>query len=82
MAVKRTEKRGSFQATGSDGRIYTVDIWVQIVNVANRANPNAEADGLIELITSDGLAVNRLDTGRYEIPAIRLALTSDDLNAI
>ena len=80
----RTNHVGSFLARDKDGREYTIHVLTYTVNVGNRADPNAEREGMTSsLRTSDGHAVNRLEKGKYEmVHSVRnVRLTSDDPNA-
>jgi hypothetical protein len=81
MTIKRRDYRRSFEAAGNDGRVYKVDEYVDIRNVATEGDPGAEADGRKELLTSEGFHVNRLSKGRYQIVQTFVVLTSCDPSA-
>ncbi|HZY89426.1 MAG TPA: hypothetical protein VFE78_31680 [Gemmataceae bacterium] len=55
-------RTGSFQATGSDGRSYTVEVWAIF-----RDAGAGEATGREELYTSSGAAVVRVQEGEYRV---------------
>jgi hypothetical protein len=67
---------GSFPATGDDGRQYTVCIYTDFIDAANSEDPNAVAEGLKELRTSDGMAVRRRDKGEYQVVQTGVILRS------
>jgi hypothetical protein len=73
---------GSFMAYTDGGQPVRLHIYTDFVDVATGANPNAVIPGLKELVTGDGLAVNRLDKGKYEVVATGMVLTSDDPGAL
>jgi hypothetical protein len=81
MMIKREEYLGSFRCQASAGQEYVVDIAQEVIDAATFDNPNGEIPGLKSLRTRDGLAVNRLEKGRYEIAVTNEILTSDDPNA-
>jgi hypothetical protein len=70
------KRTGSFRATGSDGRQYTVYIYTDFIDIGSFQNPNAVVEGLKELRTSDGMPVNRLQQGEYEIVQTGIVLRS------
>lgn len=78
--VKETRHQSSFTAEGSDGRIYTVDVFVDILDASSHGNPFAEVEGLKSLRTRNGRTVNYIEKGKYEIVG-GPTLTSDDPNA-
>jgi len=81
MAVKRVDRRGSFKATGASGKTHSVGIFVDVIDCGTMFDPKAEADGMRSLRTSNGLDVNLIDKGRYQIVQTGEELTSDDPNA-
>lgn len=52
MAVKRRERRGSFQAHDYAGNEFTIVVYVDVHKVMTRRDPDAEIDGLITLQTN------------------------------
>ena len=72
----------TFQATGNDGRTYTV-------RAIARPNPSAghpegtrhATGGVGRLETADGRTVNRLGKGQYEIAGAGIKLRSKDPKA-
>jgi hypothetical protein len=70
------KKTGSFSATGTDSRQYTVYIYTDLIDAGDFVNPNAIADGLMELRTSGGMHLKRLQQGEYEILETGVVLRS------
>jgi hypothetical protein len=70
---------GKFQATGSNGQTYTVEVWTHFLNAAEAEDPHAE--GVKSLRTAHGHKLNRLNQGEYEIPGTGVILKSADPNA-
>jgi hypothetical protein len=81
MMIKREEYLGSFRCQASDGRCVVVHIYEDVIDAASRGHPTGEIRGLKSLRSEDGLAVNRVEKGRYEIAVTGEILTSDDANA-
>jgi hypothetical protein len=75
------KRTGSFSATGTDGRQYTVYIYIDFIDAGSFENPNAVAKGLKELRTSDGMHVNRRQQGEYEIVQTGVVLRSNSPTA-
>lgn len=76
------KKTGSFPAKGSDGRDYTINVFADIVSGATRGQPNATADGMLELKTSEGDRVNPLGSGNYQVLQTGVILHSDSPDAV
>jgi hypothetical protein len=72
---------GSVNASGSDGRLYTLYIYTDILDAGAFGEPAATREGLKELRTSNGLLVNRLRQGEYEIVQTGVRLHSDSPDA-
>jgi putative component of toxin-antitoxin plasmid stabilization module len=72
---------GSFSATGDDGRQYEVYIYTNFIKAGTFGDPNAVVEGLKELRTSDGMAINRLQQGEYEIVQTGVVLRSSSPDA-
>jgi hypothetical protein len=75
-----TRLTGTFKANGADGSIRTINILTDYVEAASRPG-SLEARGHRRLATSDGLSINRLDKGRYQIVQTGEILTSDSPEA-
>ncbi|WAC08899.1 MAG: hypothetical protein OS130_06880 [Thermodesulfobacteriota bacterium] len=56
---------GRFLAVGDDGRRYTVYVYTDFIETGE--NQKTVVEGLKELRTSDGLTINRLKKGEYQI---------------
>ncbi len=81
MGHATIKQTGKFTASGSDGRAYTVYIYTNYIDTGNFIDPNAFVEGLKELRTSDGLAVNRHKKGEYEIVQTGVLLKSNSVEA-
>ena len=79
--IIREDYVGSFRCQKDDGQEVVIDIYQDIIDAATRDQPTAEIGGPKSLRTQDGLTVNRLEKGRYEIVQTGEVLTSDDPNA-
>lgn len=75
------ELTGTFEAIGSDGQQYKVNIFTEFVSASTFADPHAVVEGLKELRTSKGLHVNRIRKGEYQIVRTGVDLRSDSPNA-
>ena len=60
-------KIGQFIATDENGRRYTNLIFTNIIKAGTFENRNKEVEGIGELKTFEGMAVNRLEKGKYQI---------------
>jgi hypothetical protein len=69
-----------FRAQGNDGSEYEVCVWVPRISTSTLSG-RSSAEGLPELRTSTGLAVNVLGKGRYQIVQTGVVLESDDPRA-
>ena len=74
-------RTGSFQAKGSDGRAYTVEVWTKFRSAGAAEGPGAEVAGRSELYTSSGAHVVRVRPGEYQIVPTAVRLRSDDPGA-
>ncbi len=75
------KQTGSFTAKAEDGTDHVLHIFTTILDAGTRGDPGAELEGLKELRTEDGQAVNRLDKGKYQIDGTDEILVSDDPDA-
>ena len=74
-------KIGQFIATDENGRRYTILIFTNIIKAGTFENPSTEVEGIKELKTFEGMAVNRLEKGRYQIVKTGIIVQSDLPNA-
>ena len=65
--MKRTRKTGHFVAKAEDGTTVTIDEFTDFIDAGGMGDPNAEVEGLKTLRTPDGMHVNVLGDGEYEI---------------
>jgi hypothetical protein len=77
MGEAMLKQTGIFEAVGSDSETYTVYELTDINNVGAQTDPYAVAEGLKELRTSDGLTVNRIKKGEYQVVQTGVSLFSD-----
>lgn len=75
MRLKR-KRTGTFAATGSDGKQYTVYEFA-----AAFLEGGGDAEGAKSLETSCGRKLNRLRKGEYQIVGSTVTLRSSDSNA-
>jgi len=75
------KKTGSFLAMGDDGYRYTIYIYTHFIDAGTLENPKAVLQGIKEFRTSNGLAVNWIKKGKYEIVQTNVVLSSDDVDA-
>jgi hypothetical protein len=47
--VKRVDHEISFQARDREGNTYVLDVFVDVMDIASRDNPQAEAKGVAKL---------------------------------
>ena len=74
-------KIGQFIATDEKGRRYTILIYTNIINAGTFENPSMEVEGMNELKTFEGMAVNRLEKGKYQIVQTGIIVQSDSPDA-
>lgn len=67
---------GSFEANDSTGNSRTVHVFTDIISAGSMGNPNAELEGIKSLETADGLSVNFLGKGKYQVVQTGEILTS------
>lgn len=74
------KREGSFVARDAEGNEYTIYIYCAQIDVTTGHSPHREyADGMRELRTEDGRAVNRIARGTYEIVGpVAVRVSSDD----
>jgi hypothetical protein len=74
-------KIGQFIATDENGRRYTILIFTNLVKAGTVENPSMEVEGMKELKTFEGMAVNRLEKGKYQIVKTGIIVQSDSTDA-
>ncbi len=74
-------KMGQFIATDENGRRYTILIYTNVAKAGTLENPSMEVEGMEELKTFEGMAVNRLEKGKYQIAQTGIIIRSDSPNA-
>jgi hypothetical protein len=81
MRVKRIEVV-SFIVVDEQGRTAQLYCRKPIIDIGTHDDPHAEGQGLGEITTTDGRAVNRLARGQYEIVGYpNVTVTSHDPKA-
>ena len=75
-------RKGSFIAKDSQGHSRRLYVWVNIVDIGHKLDPEALIEGKIELKTDSFQRVNVMAKGEYEIVPTGEVLTSDDPNAV
>jgi hypothetical protein len=76
--VKHT---GTFELMGDDNKDYIVFEFTEFRHAGTHTDPHAVIQGLKELRTSTGLAVNWLGKGKYKIVLTGVVLRSDSPDA-
>jgi hypothetical protein len=74
-------KIGQFIATDENGRRYTILIFTNLVKAGTVENPSMEVEGMKELKTFEGMTVNRLEKGKYQIVKTGIIVQSDSADA-
>ncbi|MEX2216946.1 MAG: hypothetical protein WD768_22730 [Phycisphaeraceae bacterium] len=77
MSLKHTRQIAEFTAQGAGGRAYVVQVIQEFIDVGC----GELAPGLKSLRTDEGLSVNRIERGSYELVQTGEPLTSDDPRA-
>ncbi len=70
------EYKHTFTALYEDGREYTLHEYREVIDIANKNDPNAKLEGRWDYRT-DGLSVDNLGNGKYKIVETGKILTSD-----
>ena len=70
-------KIGQFIATDENGRRYTILIFTNFIKAGTFENPSMEGEGIKELKTFEGMAVNRLEKDKYQIVQSGIIVQSD-----
>ena len=74
-------KIGQFIATDENGRRYTILIYTNVIKAGAVENPSEEVEGMTELKTFEGMAVNRLEKGKYQIVQTGIIIQSGSPDA-
>ena len=74
-------KIGQFIATDENGRRYTILIYTNVIKAGTVDNPSGGVEGMAELKTFEGMAVNRLEKGKYQIVQTGIIVQSDSPDA-
>ena len=74
-------KMGQFIATDENGRRYTILIYTNVIKEGTLKSPSTEVEGMEELKTFEGMAVNRLEKGKYQIVQTGIIVQSDSPDA-
>jgi hypothetical protein len=67
---------GSFTAIGDDGKEYKVLIYTNIIKAGSFEDPKATVEGIKSMVTSNGMTINRLKKGEYQIVQTNVILRS------
>ncbi len=70
-----------FTAADEDGREYQLQVYQNWISAATRADPAAVIPGMRRIVTEDGLSVNRLAKGEYQIVSTGMVLRSSKPDA-
>ena len=73
-------KIGQFIATDEKGRRYTILIYTNIIKAGTFETLSKE-EGMEELKTFEGMTVNRLEKGKYQIVQTGIIVQSDSPDA-
>ena len=79
--IKEVRRTGSFVAVDNEGNEYTIHVYTKILDASTMGNLGAEKEGEEILITDEGLSVNRLKKGEYQIVQTGEIIYSDDPDA-
>jgi hypothetical protein len=73
--------QSSFDAVDDAGNRCPLHVYADFIDAGTRSNPKAQLEGLKQIRTGSGGAVNRLDKGRYKVLLTGQVLSSDDPRA-
>lgn len=76
-----TKLTRTFEALDTDGKEHTILEWTNLIHAGTMTDPHAVIEGLKTLRTSNGLSVNRLEKGKYQIVQTGVSLHSDSPDA-
>ena len=66
-----------FEATDADGNVYSLRVYQKFIDVSTSQNVGAVVPGMKRIVTDDGMAVNRLSEGEYEVVVTGVVLHAD-----
>ena len=72
--MKTRRKTGEFVAQTEDGTTLTIEEFTDFVHAGGMGDPKAEVEGLKTLLTRDGMHVNVLGDGEYQIVETKVKL--------
>jgi hypothetical protein len=72
--MKTRMKTNEFTALAEDGTSVTIQEFTDLIDVSSADNPNARIRGLKTLLTVDGMHVNVVGEGEYEVVQTGLRL--------
>ena len=78
--VKR-RRTGSFWAVDDDRKRHFVIIYTQYTDATSPGSNGHDVSGVLEYVTSNGLRVNRLEKGKYQMLQSGTILRSDSPDA-
>ena len=70
-----------FTSTAEDGSEHVLYVYQDFRDAGTRSEPSAQVPGLKRIATADGLSVNRLGKGEYEVVQSGVILRSRDSDA-
>lgn len=76
MSRQRTEHSKTFRATSDDGRTFTIDEYRQYCRASVSSNDSWTLRS-VYFETTDGMRVDHIGNGRYQIQALGINLTPD-----
>lgn len=78
---KETEFLRDFVATDAAGQQHTLEVWVDMHYSTSLSGTETARPGLLEIRTEEGLNVNALGNGDFQVVVTGLLLHSDDPKA-
>jgi hypothetical protein len=72
----------SFIATDPQGRSHTISVYTDYIDTQTFRSPKQTLEGMSELRTDEGHAVNVLSKGKYQVVETGVILRSSDPNAV
>ncbi len=78
---KEIRQTGTFVAKDKNGADQSLYIFTEFIDASDSDDPYAKIEAKKYLETENGLKVNRLEKGKYQIVASGEILHSDDPNA-
>ena len=72
--MKTRTKTDEFRAFAEDGTSVTIEEFTDVIDASSMGNPKAKIGGLKTLLTVDGMHVNVIGEGEYEVVETGLRL--------